>query len=76
MLPTQRNTLADRVDFARLIKVYRAFTKGEARYSPAEVVSTEVVPVVGTPDPKRICTSHIERQNLTICACRFGDSLA
>lgn len=60
------NTLADRVDFAQLIKVYRASVEGEARYSPAEVVSTEVVPVVGTPDPKRICTSHIERQNLTM----------
>jgi hypothetical protein len=60
------NTLADRVDFAQLIKVYRASVAGEARYSPAEVVSTEVVPVVGDPDPARICTSHVERQNLTM----------
>jgi transposase-like protein len=35
------NTLEDRVDFAQLIKVYRAGTEGERRYSPAEVVSTE-----------------------------------
>jgi len=60
------NTLSDRVDFAQLIKVYRASVAGEARYSPAEVVSTEAVPVIGNPDPKRICTSHIERQNLSI----------
>jgi transposase-like protein/IS1 family transposase len=60
------NTLADRVDFAQLIKVYRSPQGGEARYSPAEVVSTEVVPVIGNPDPKRICTSIVERQNLTI----------
>jgi len=60
------NTLSDRVDFAQLIKVYRASVAGEARYSPAEVVSTERVPVIGDPDPKRICTSHIERQNLTM----------
>lgn len=60
------NTLSDRVDFAQLIKVYRAASEGEGRYSPAEVVSTEVVPVVGTPDPNRICTSHVERHNLTI----------
>jgi transposase InsO family protein len=58
--------LSDRVDFAQLIKVYRASVAGEARYSPAEVVSTEKVPVIGNPDPKRICTSHIERQNLTM----------
>jgi hypothetical protein len=33
------NTLSDRVDFAQLIKVYRATPEGERRYSPAEVVS-------------------------------------
>jgi len=60
------NTLADRVDFAQLIKVYRATPDGERRYSPAEVVSTEVVPVLGNPDLKKVCTSHIERQNLTM----------
>ena len=49
-----------------LIKVYRAGTEGEARYSPGEVASTEVVPVFGNPDPERICTSIVERQNLTI----------
>ena len=61
-----QDTLADRASFAQLIKVYRATPDGERRYSPAEIVSTEVVPVIGTPDPKRICTSHIERQNLTM----------
>ena len=59
-------TLSDRCDFAQLIKVYRASVEGEARYSPAEVVSTERVPVIGNPDPKRICTSIVERQNLTM----------
>jgi transposase-like protein/IS1 family transposase len=60
------STLSDRVDFTQLIKVYRATPEGERRYSPVEVVSTEVVPVIGSPDPKRVCTSHVERQNLTI----------
>src|SRR5579864_4852929 len=60
------NTLADRVDFAQLIKVYRAATGDEHRYSPPEVSSTEVVPVVGRPDPERICTSIVERQNLSV----------
>jgi IS1 family transposase len=60
------DTLADRVSFAQLIKVYRSSTEGEARYSPAEVASVEVVPVLRNPDPKRICTSIVERQNLTI----------
>jgi hypothetical protein len=61
-----QNTLEDRASFATLTKVYRATAEGERRYSPAEVVSTEVVPVMGDPDPKKICTSHIERQNLTL----------
>jgi IS1 family transposase len=59
------NTLADRCDFAALIKVYRAASEGEARYSPAEVKSVEVVPVMGQPDPERICTSIVERSNLS-----------
>lgn len=59
-------SLGTRVDFAQLIKVYRASREGEQRYSPAEVVSTEAVPVIGQPDPKKICTSHVERQNLTM----------
>ncbi|MGI8745652.1 MAG: IS1 family transposase [Bryobacteraceae bacterium] len=59
------NTLEDRCDFAMLIKVYRASSDGEARYSPAEVASVEVVPVMGQPDPERICTSIVERNNLS-----------
>jgi len=52
--------------FAQLIKVYRSSQEGEARYSPAEVASVEVVPVVGQPDPERICTSIVERSNLSL----------
>jgi hypothetical protein len=60
------DTLGDRCDYAMLIKVYRATPEGERKYSPAEVVDTEVVPVWGNPDPRRICTSIVERQNLTM----------
>jgi len=60
-------TLHDRLTgFAQLIKVYRASQEGEARYSPAEVASTVVVPVFGQPDPERICTSIVERSNLSL----------
>lgn len=60
------NTLEDRADFAMLIKVYRASVEGEARYSPAEVASVEEVPVMGRPDRSRICTSIVERSNLSL----------
>ncbi len=60
-------TLHDRMTgYAMLIKVYKAGSDGEARYSPAEVQSVEVVPVYGQPDPERICTSIVERQNLSV----------
>jgi transposase-like protein/IS1 family transposase len=59
-------TLHDRLTgFAQLIKVYRAASEGEGRYSPAEVASVEEVPVFGRPDPERICTSIVERNNLS-----------
>jgi transposase-like protein/IS1 family transposase len=58
--------LGTRVDFAQLIKVYAASPEGEHRYSPSEVIATEVVPIIGRPDPSKICTSHVERQNLTM----------
>lgn len=59
--------LGTRVSFAQLIKTYSSTTgQAEVRYSPGEVV--EAVPVVrhGKPDPKKISTSHVERQNLNI----------
>jgi transposase-like protein/IS1 family transposase len=59
------NTLSDRCDYAMLIKVYSAATGDEHRYSPPSVSSTEVVPVMGQPDPERICTSIVERSNLS-----------
>jgi transposase-like protein/IS1 family transposase len=65
------DTFGDYVDYAMLIKVYHNPSEGEARYSPPEVKSTEVVPVCGNPDPARICTSIIERSNLSIrMGCR------
>ena len=54
------------VDYAQMQKVYAAARDGEQRYSPAEVVEVVVVPKIGMPEYERICTSHIERQNLSI----------
>lgn len=52
------------VAFATLVKQYA--TKDEGRYSPGEVVGTYKEPCCGNVDPDRICTSHVERKNLTI----------
>ncbi len=57
--------LGSRVDFGQLIKTYAA-QQEVTRYSPATIISAEKRPVFGEPDPDRICTSHVERMNLTI----------
>jgi transposase-like protein/IS1 family transposase len=58
--------LGGRVDYAQLIKIYAQTREGEARYSPPEVIEAVKKPVWGFPDEARICTSHVERQNLTL----------
>ena len=60
------DTFGDYVDYAMLIKVYKTNPESERKYGPAEVASTEVVPVCGNPDTTRICTSIIERSNLSL----------
>lgn len=64
--PAVKSFLRGRVHFAQLVKVYGASREGEQRYSPAEVVDAVPTIVFGNPDRDRICTSHIERQNLSI----------
>lgn len=58
--------ISDRCDFAQLIKIYTAPREGEQRYSPGEVVEAVPVVISGNPNPQRICTSIVERQNLTM----------
>ena len=56
--------LSDRVDYSQVIKIYGKHEDGrEARYSPGEVTETVKKPILGNPDMKHACTSHIERQN-------------
>jgi len=54
------------IDFAVLQKIYGADPDGGRRYSPAKCLGTKCVTVTGTPNPKHISTSYVERQNLTM----------
>jgi IS1 family transposase len=60
------STFGSNVDFAMLVKVYAADEANRERYSPSEVVEAIPIPVMGSPEPQRISTSHVERQNLTV----------
>ena len=65
-IPAVDEMLSDRCDYAQLFKYYSAPREGQQRYSPAEIVEAVPVVVSGNPDPAKICTSHVERQNLTM----------
>lgn len=58
--------LGDRCDFGQLVKSYSQPQENERRYSPAVCTGTRKIVVSGNPDKTKICTSHIERQNLTM----------
>jgi IS1 family transposase len=56
-----------RADFARVVKVYgTSLQGGRAWYRPVRVMGAVHTVMSGRPDPERISTSFIERQNLTI----------
>ena len=60
------NAFGTHVDFAQLIKVYRADRPDHARYSPAESVGGKKKHVIGCSDPEHISTSIVEWSNLNV----------
>lgn len=57
---------AKKVHFAQLIKQYGRPIDDDHRYSPSEVIGVERLAIYGEPALDLVCTSHIERQNLTM----------
>lgn len=51
------------VDYAVLQKIYGNDMESERRYSPARIVSSSMEVIKGTPNPKHISTSYVERLN-------------
>ena len=60
------------VDFGMLVKSYKSNgTPKREGYTPSDIADIQSMPVSGNPDPHRISTSHIERQNLSLrMSCR------
>lgn len=57
------------VDYAMLVKLYGTEKREEKApewYGPPHVIAAMPTPIMGRPDMRRISTSYIERQNLTI----------
>jgi IS1 family transposase len=55
------------IDYAMLQKLYGAPDEAEGRrYSPAVCTGTRTEYIEGNPDPEKISTSYVERQNLTM----------
>ncbi len=53
-------------DFAQLVKKYGSPDQtGQRRYSPARIVGVDQRAVCGEPKSENVCTSHVERHNLT-----------
>jgi IS1 family transposase len=66
-VPAIDDTLGHRVDYAQIIKAYgNNDVEGQRRYSPPEVIDIQRKVIIGNPDQAKICTSHVERSNLTM----------
>lgn len=56
------------IDYAQIVKEYSAPATPEERrrYSPAILSSVYKTAIVGRPNPEHVCTSYVERANLTM----------
>lgn len=64
-----KGAFKDDIDYAQLVKVYGNDSdprRPERRYSPGVCLEAIPMTVSGSPDPRKISTSHVERQNLTM----------
>jgi IS1 family transposase len=63
------SAFGDDVDYAQLVKIYgepRYATGPDRRYSPGECCGARKRRIVGNPNPAKVSTSFVERQNLTM----------
>jgi IS1 family transposase len=71
-LDAVENAFGSEIDYSMLVKLYGADREKEARYTSAECIECREVAVSDRPDPKRISTRYVERQNLRMLICMRG----
>jgi hypothetical protein len=55
------------IDYAQIVKEYSSPSREDQRkYSPAQLTAVFKTAIVGNPNPSKVCTSYIERANLTV----------
>jgi IS1 family transposase len=55
------------IDYAQLQKIYTGNGDGHREgYTPSDIRGIEILEITGKPKRENICTSYVERQNLTI----------
>ena len=62
-------SLGTRVDYAQLTKIYESGKEERVtakRYSPTKFIKAIPTAIWGQPDMDKLCTSHIERLNLSL----------
>src|ERR1700730_9371877 len=63
-------TFGSVIDYSMLVKVYGEAPEGQRRYSPAICTGAHKYRVEGSPDPKHVSTSFVER---SILSTRMGN---
>lgn len=61
-----RSVCGNTVHYAQLRKIHSGDGSGREGYSPAALRKTKRETILGEPDQSKVCTSFVERQNLTI----------
>lgn len=64
--PAIERYFGNRATYAQITKFYAAENPGAGRYAPPRVSGSQITEVLGIPDYSKVCTSYVERQNLTL----------
>ncbi|MEP6935830.1 MAG: transposase [Nitrospirota bacterium] len=64
--PAIARYFGNRATYATITKFYASENPGAGRYAPPRVSGSQITEVLGVPDYSKVCTSYVERQNLTL----------